>query len=188
GTPSGARREAWLDALHPVLAADRRGHLGAIGDAWGALCGDPIVAGRWADRLRPEVAAIWERGGDAPQSRACLSALAAADRPREILALLRLRPVALWAERRQGVLALAAMGEVDAAIAYARDVEAQIERKQTRSYENAIERVAHIRTLHDRAGDPDGFDAYLVDLRHRHRQKTKFIRLLDGAGLNVRAW
>lgn len=74
---------------------------------------------------------------------------------------------------------------LDAASAYARDVEAQIERKQTRSYENAVDRVAHIRTLHERAGDPDGFDAYLADLRHRHRQKTRFIRLLDEAGLTA---
>ncbi|MCB1039231.1 MAG: hypothetical protein KDA94_06840 [Acidimicrobiales bacterium] len=72
---------------------------------------------------------------------------------------------------------------LDAASACARDVEAQIERKQTRSYENAVDRVGHIRTVHDRAGDPDGFDAYLADLRHRHRQKTKLIRLLDEAGL-----
>ena len=72
-----------------------------------------------------------------------------------------------------------------AASAYARDVEAQIDRKQTRSYENAVDRVAHIRTLHGRAGDPDGFDAYLADLRQRHRQKTKFTRLLDEAGLTA---
>ncbi|QYG93240.1 hypothetical protein HC251_12935 [Iamia sp. SCSIO 61187] len=74
---------------------------------------------------------------------------------------------------------------LDAASAYARDVEAQIDRKQTRSYENAVDRVAHIRTLHERAGDPDGFDAYLANLRNRHRQKTKFIRLLDEVGLTV---
>lgn len=74
---------------------------------------------------------------------------------------------------------------LDAAGAYARDVEAQIERKQTRSYEKAVDRVAHIRTLHDRAGNPDGFDAYLADLRNRHRQKTKFIRLLDEADLTT---
>ena len=72
---------------------------------------------------------------------------------------------------------------LDAASAYVRDVEAQIDRKQTRSYENAVDRVTQIRSLHERAGDPDGFDAYLADLRHRHRQKTKFIRLLVEAGL-----
>lgn len=68
-----------------------------------------------------------------------------------------------------------------------RDVEAQIDPKQTRSYENAVDRVAHIRTLHERAGDPDGFNAYLAELRDRHRQKTKFTRLLDEAGLYARA-
>ena len=90
--------------------------------------------------------------------------------------------LSLWL---QLAAAIEAERPLDAASAYARDVEAQIERKQTRSYENAVDRVAHIRTLHDRASDPDGFDAYLADLRNRHRQKTKFTRLLDEAGLNV---
>lgn len=46
-----------------------------------------------------------------------------------------------------------------------------------------MERIAHIRGLHERAGDPDGFDDYLADVRRRHRQKTKLMRLLDEAGL-----
>ncbi len=71
---------------------------------------------------------------------------------------------------------------LDAASAYARQVEELVERKQTHSYEQAVERIAHIRSLHDRAGDLDGFDAYLADVRQRHRQKTKLIRLLDDAG------
>ncbi len=71
---------------------------------------------------------------------------------------------------------------LDAASAYARQVEELVERKQTHSYEQAVERIAHIRSLHDRAGDLDGFDAYLADVRPRHRQKTKLIRLLDDAG------
>ncbi len=66
--------------------------------------------------------------------------------------------------------------------AYAREVEELIDRKQTHSYERAVERVAHIRSLHDRAGDPRGFEAYLTELRRRHRQKTKLVRLLDEAG------
>lgn len=63
------------------------------------------------------------------------------------------------------------------------DVEAQIDRKQTRTYERAIERLVVIRMLHERGGDPSGFETYLADLRHRHGQKTTFIRLLDEAGL-----
>jgi hypothetical protein len=72
---------------------------------------------------------------------------------------------------------------LDAARAYARDVEAQVDRKKTWTYERAVERVAHIRTLHERGGDAGGSQTYLTDLRHRHRQKTKFISLLDEAGL-----
>lgn len=72
---------------------------------------------------------------------------------------------------------------IDAARAYARDVEEQIDRKKTWTYERAVERVAFIRTLYERGGDPGGFETYLADLRHRHGQKTKFIRLLDEAGL-----
>jgi hypothetical protein len=69
---------------------------------------------------------------------------------------------------------------IEAARAYVRDVEAQIDRKR---YESAVERLASIRVLHERGGDPSGFEAYLVDLRHRHRQKTKLIHLLSEAGL-----
>jgi hypothetical protein len=72
---------------------------------------------------------------------------------------------------------------LDAARAYARDVEAQIDRKKTWTYERAVEQVAFIGTLYERGGDPSGFETYLADLRHRHGQKTKFIRLLDEAGL-----
>ena len=70
-----------------------------------------------------------------------------------------------------------------AARAYARDVEAQIDRKKTWTYERAVERVAFIRSLYERGGDPSGFETYLADLCHRHGQKTKFIRLLDEADL-----
>ena len=72
---------------------------------------------------------------------------------------------------------------LDAARAYARDVEAQIDPKRTWTYERAVEQVAFIRTLYERGGDPSGFETYLADLRHRHGQKTKFIRLLDEADL-----
>jgi hypothetical protein len=71
---------------------------------------------------------------------------------------------------------------LDAARAHARDVAAQIDRKRD---DSAVQRLTAIRTLHGRGGDPSGFETYLSDLRHRHRnrQKTKSIRLLDEAGL-----
>ncbi len=72
---------------------------------------------------------------------------------------------------------------LDAASAYARQVEELIDRKQAHSYERAVERIAHIRSVHERASDPDGFGEYLTDVRRRHRQKTKLTRLLDEAGM-----
>jgi tetratricopeptide (TPR) repeat protein len=69
---------------------------------------------------------------------------------------------------------------LDAARAYARDVEAQLDRKR---YEAAVERLGHIRMLYERGGDPRTFEAYLADLCQRHRQKTKLMRLLGEAGL-----
>ena len=72
---------------------------------------------------------------------------------------------------------------LDAARAYGRDVEARIDSKNTWTYERAVERIAHIRTLYERGGDPSDFETYLADLRDRHRRKIKFTRLLDEAGL-----
>ncbi|MEZ4383754.1 MAG: hypothetical protein R3A79_20650 [Nannocystaceae bacterium] len=111
------QREAWADRLWPALAADERGHLAPIADVWGELVAD---AEAWAARLFPEVCAAWNEGHDARASRACLSALSASGRQRDVLELLALRPIGIWPERRFGVLALAALGDADAAIAYAR--------------------------------------------------------------------
>ncbi len=53
----------------------------------------------------------------------CLSALLAAGREQEILDLLARERRPFWSYRRYGVKALAAMGEVDAAIRYAEEGE-----------------------------------------------------------------
>ena len=77
--------------------------------------------------------------------------------------------------------------ELDPTHAKAHYTLGQIDRKQNRCYENAVDRVEQIRALHERADDVEGFEIYLADLRHRHRPKTKLIRLLDEVGLNVPA-
>jgi hypothetical protein len=120
---SGAERQlraAWADRLWPALLADERGLLDPVADAWGALVG-PELAQTWAERLYPDLQAAWSEGLDVQASRACLSVLLAAERHRDIIDLLRLRAIGIWPERRYGVLALAALGEVDEAIAYARE-------------------------------------------------------------------
>ncbi len=116
----GARSDE-LEALWRVYRADEAGALEPLADAWGELCARAGVADAWADRLASEVLAIWSEGGDARASRACLAVLLGAGRAREVLELLALRPVGIWPERRFGVRALAALGDVDGAIAYAQE-------------------------------------------------------------------
>lgn len=120
---SGAERRlraAWADRLWPALLADERGLLDAVADAWGELVGLEL-AQTWAERLYPDLLAAWSEGQDVQASRACLSVLLAAGRHIDIIDLLRLRAIGIWPERRYGVLALAALGQVDEAIAYARE-------------------------------------------------------------------
>ncbi|MCB9703735.1 MAG: hypothetical protein H6711_17700 [Myxococcales bacterium] len=118
--PPLPRRAAWLDRLWPPLGADEREWLAAAADAWGPLAG-PALGPAWTERLLPDLQAAWSDGRDARWGRAALSLLLAAGRHRELLALLELRPVVIWAERRYGVLARAALGDVDGAIALARE-------------------------------------------------------------------
>lgn len=70
---------------------------------------------------------------------------------------------------------------LDAVAVYQREVEHLVDRKQTRTYEAAVELIRHIvELLRSAGGDPD---AYVAEVRHRHRPKTKFLGLLAGARL-----
>lgn len=111
-----ADRDARLERLAALLAADGQGRIARLGEHWGALCGAPERARAWALRLQP---ALEELAAPPGLAAACLSSHVAAGMNDEALALLAARPLALWPERQFGVRALAARGEVDAAIAYA---------------------------------------------------------------------
>ncbi len=113
-------RRAWTTRLWPVMLADESAILEGVADAWGAIAG-PDLATEWASRLYPQLHEAWSKGHDDRGSRACLSALVAAGRYRDVLELLALRTVGIWPERRFGVIALAALGRIDDAIDYARD-------------------------------------------------------------------
>lgn len=110
-----ATRELWLERLWAALVEDDAGHLRRLAEHWGSLCVGPAVAAAWAGRLLP---AAREAVASA-SSVACLASQVAAGLHEDALALLATRPIAVWPERQFGVLALAARGEVDAALAYA---------------------------------------------------------------------
>jgi hypothetical protein len=162
-------RAAWADRLWPALVADERGHLAPIADAWGELVGEAAAA--WAERLFPEVFAAWTEGRDARTSRACLSALGACGRGREVLELLALRPIGTWPERRFGVLALAALGEIDEAIAYARGSNVL-----GHSYEEAIAAACEAVLL--AAGRRDEAYAEFAQLANRRQNYLTSFRVL----------
>jgi hypothetical protein len=112
---SPALREAWLERLWAALAGDEAGHLRRLAEHWGALCVTPTRAAVWALRLLPAA----REGVASSASVACLASQVAAGMHEAALELLAARTIAVWPERQFGVRALAARGELDAALLYA---------------------------------------------------------------------
>ena len=100
-------------------------YIESLGDYWGELCVYAETASGWADDFLPTVKSVWS-----PQSSghghfcgtvACLSALYAAGRHQDLLALLETAPFQFWSYRVWGVKSLVAMGKKSEAIRYAED-------------------------------------------------------------------
>lgn len=118
-----ATREGWLERLWAAYEEDKMPYIERLGDFWGDLCAGPEVASGWADRLVPDVRRAWSTDpvprGFAAQAIAALSALQAAGRHEDTLALLALPGPPMWHYRRYGVLALTAMGRKAEALRFA---------------------------------------------------------------------
>ena len=118
-------REAWLERLFEAYQDDGIPYIEWLGDHWGMLCASKEVASAWADRLIETVKHSWSPD---PKLRGffngttnCLSALVAAERYDDALALLELAPYKMWHYRQYGVKALAAKGKKAEAIRYAEE-------------------------------------------------------------------
>jgi hypothetical protein len=118
-------RERWLDRLWAAFEADEVPYIESVGDHWGEVCASSAVASRWADVLIDGCRLAWSPNpklrGFYKGATACLSALLAAGRYDELLALLALDSIRFWPYRRYGVEALAAMGRKAEAIRYAEE-------------------------------------------------------------------
>jgi hypothetical protein len=116
-------RERWLARLWEAIQEDAMPYLESMGDYWGELCGTPEIASRWADELMPTVVSVWSPQasghGYFKGTTACLSALYAARRYDELLALLGTARHQWWSNRRWGAKALASMGKLTDAVQYA---------------------------------------------------------------------
>lgn len=123
---NAAVRVKWLDRLFEAIQQDDPPYIESLGDHWGDLCASAEIAAAWADRLLPiqrNVLRERERGTYAffSGTTLCYSALFKAGRHDELLELLAMDPRPIWQYLVWGARVLAARGQVDEAIAYARD-------------------------------------------------------------------
>jgi hypothetical protein len=118
-----ALRRKWLEQLFQAHADDEVPYIEYLADVWGDLCASPEIAAEWADRLTGTVDTMWSRGrqehGFFHGTTMCLSALLAAGRHDQLLALLEKAPYTFWSYRQWGVKALVAQGKNADALQYA---------------------------------------------------------------------
>jgi hypothetical protein len=152
-------RENWLERLWVAIQNDDMPYIESLTSYWGDLCGTPEIAARWAEQLMPSVESSWM-----PQSSgrsyfcgtdACFSALYAADRHQDLLALLAKAPFSWWQWRQWGVKALVAMDKRAEAIQYAKET------KGSNNPESAIARACEEILLSSGNYD-DAYDYALV--------------------------
>ena len=118
-------RATWLERLWEAYQNDEIPYVERLGDHWGELCASEEVASEWADRLQGIVRQAWNPDpslrGVFKGTTNCLSALVAAKRYDDVLALLEIAPYKMWHYRQYGVMALAALGRKADAIRYAEE-------------------------------------------------------------------
>jgi len=116
-------RRKWLEQLYQAHADDEIPYIESLAEYWGDLCASPDLAAEWADRLVDTVGTVWGRSreehGFFHGTSMCLSALFAAGRHEQLLALLDICPYPFWSYRQWGVKALIAMGRKTEALHYA---------------------------------------------------------------------
>ena len=124
-TVTPAVRQRWMRKLWQALEEDEMPYIESLGDYWGDLCAGPELASLWADELLPTVRSVWSQQasghGYFKGTTACLSALLAAGRNEELLALIATARHQWWHDRRWGVKALMAMGKKAEALRYAEE-------------------------------------------------------------------
>ena len=133
---STAVRKKWLDRLFEAIQEDDPPYIESLGDHWGELCATQEQATAWADQLLPTLHNVLkDRAGGTfaffSGTSLCYSALFKAGRHEEILQLLAKDRNPIWSYLIWGARVLAARGQVDEAIAYARDRSGSTSRETT---------------------------------------------------------
>jgi hypothetical protein len=136
-----AVREKWLDRLFDAIQEDDPPYIESLGDHWGELCATPELASDWADQLLPTLKNVLRDRTSGTfaffsGTSLCYSALFKAGRHDQLLELLAMDPRPIWPYLVWGAKVLAARGQIDEAIAYARL------RSGSASHEETIARFA----------------------------------------------
>jgi len=118
-----AMREKWLEQLFEAIQNDDPPYLELLDERWGDLCATPGVASRWADRLMSLVRPIHadrrrEQFAFTRAESACYSALFAAGRRDELIALIGSDPRPMWHDLLWVGRCKVARGEIDEAIEF----------------------------------------------------------------------
>jgi tetratricopeptide (TPR) repeat protein len=119
----GAMRENWLEQLFEAIQNDDPPYLELVDERWGDLCATRDVASRWADRLMDLVRHVHaeRRRGQHAFTRAesaSYSALFAAGRHDELIALIGGDPRPMWHDLLWVGRCKVARGEIDEAIEF----------------------------------------------------------------------
>lgn len=118
-----ATRQRWLERLWEAIQEDEMPYIEHLADFWGELCTSSDVASGWADLFLPILQRMWSPQETAfgyfQGTDACLSALLAAGRAEELLAVVEMAKYKSWHTRRWGFKALLALGRKAEAIRYA---------------------------------------------------------------------
>lgn len=117
-------REKWLNRLWQAFIEDDMCYLDSLADEWGRLCATIPISSQWADRLLAERAFAYAHPPAGYRAYfkgidACYSALYAAGRLDEVIALSQQDPNQFWSTRLWAVKALDAQGKPREAIEYA---------------------------------------------------------------------
>lgn len=153
-------RDLWLERLWVAVQNDNMPYIESLTSYWGDLCGTPEIAAHWADELQPSVEHSWVPKSSGRSyfcgTDACFSALYAADRHKDLLALLDKAPFTWWQWRQWGVKALVAMDKKAEAIQYAQDT------KGTNNPESAIARACE-EILFSSGNYEDAYTSYALE-------------------------
>lgn len=113
-------REKWMTRLWVAYDDDDIPYLDNLGDHFGAMCREETICNAWAGEFIDITKSALRRDVSYFKGTVvCLSCLLQAKRYEELLALLEQDENGFWHYRQYGVRALAALGKVDEAIAYA---------------------------------------------------------------------